>query len=89
MELNGPCRNVLSLPKVGTSEYVSATPVARLSGYRLHLGGREWEAAHVAVYPSPLAGRARVVVASPFLNVQMRTSTGDTLSFSLVPLGCA
>ncbi len=86
-ELEGPCRP--AIPEVGTSEHVDATAVARLAGYIVHLGGRDWQAPHVATYPTPVSGRARVVAARPVPNVQMKTSTGVTLTFTLVPEACA
>lgn len=80
--------NTPRIPPVGTSGFVTATPLPDISGYRADFHLRQWQATHVDVYPSPLGGLAVVVPAVPYPALLVRTKSGHRVTLPLLVLGC-
>jgi hypothetical protein len=85
----GPCRDVPPIPKLGSTGSVALSPVPDISGYRVRFRNRDWQAAHVAVRPTPFSGQAVVVSASPFPALRVTRPGGPALTLPLLPVACA
>src|SRR5437763_16103776 len=83
------CRNLPPVPRIGTSGFVTASPLPDISGYRVRFRSRDWQAGGLASHPTPFVGTAIVISASPAPAIRISPPTGAPLELPVLPLACA
>lgn len=82
------CVDAPGIPKVGTTGFVTASPVPEISGYRVAFRGRDWQGPGTAASPSAFVGPGVVVPRSPFPALRVTRPSSPPLYLSLLPIGC-